>query len=675
MRRVLFSLCLLPFAATPLFAAESGKALLIGVEGYEKVPALKFVGNDVRRLAESFSDRCGFEVVQVIDTAVDESVEQIGPTTHRDALMKIIEDWIAGMDDTDTAVLYFSGHGFLDAEGKLYLAALNCDAKDPVPGGVPVAWLREQLSKCPARRKILLLDACHAGASKSVDLGKATAKAFAVEMRKLTDVETLASCSTDEESVLWPGKRQSLFTYWLSEAAKGHADADADGRVTMDELAEYVGRNVARTAEVLEHRQTPTRLGGDASAGSLELAPKPVSLKRLIMDMAEKIDTRMRQKKLAALAVPEFASGESGGTLGDAYGTLPAYIANELTDRLVLLADGDYQVIGGTPLHEELARREIDAATLETKTPEDLKVDDVPIDLLAIGRVRGREGATFRLGCKLKKPGLPGQTGSANGVCFLNESEWSMLGHSGAAPPPSPVGNTESPQAAMAARIDTLDAQAKKPHPAVDPNFPFAVEIFVKNDRGEFVKREGGVRGNDYIVPLKTGEIYAIKVLYREKHEAFLRVLVDGLNTLPQRRKRPEKGMDVEGTGAPPSDEKPEWVVAPRVNLAEARPWHLEPAGDNPAPYAFRGFYKEGENGTKDTYNEFVVTNAPDSTAARRGYTENIGLITVALYTATKPRAIGTKRGKEYQQDLETYEGGLVPGELLGVLHIRYEEP
>ncbi len=674
MRRFVLSVCMLVVATASAFAAEGGKALLIGVEGYEKVSPLKYVGNDVRRLAESFSDRCGFEVKQVIDTAVDGTIEEIGPTTHRDALMKTIESWIDGMAETDTAVLYFSGHGFVDDDGKLYLASLNCDARNPVPGGVPVAWLREQLSRCPARCKVLLLDACHAGTSKSVEGGRATAKAIEEEMKELSDVVTLASCEGEQESILWNGKRHSLFTYWLAEATKGHADTDADGRVTMDELAEYVQRNVVRTAETLDHEQSPTLLGGDQAREKLQLAPKAISLKRLIMDMAEKIDTRMRQKKLSAVAIPEFASGESGGTLGITYGTLPAYIANELTDQLTTLADGDYEVLSGPALHGELIQRGVDVTNLETSRVSDLKVGGVDVSILSIGRIRGREGATFRLGCKLKKPGAASQIGSANGVCFLDESEWAMLGRSASRPDTPAMSGDVAPDVAMAQRVEALDAQAQKPHPMLDPNFPFKVEIHVKDSNGNFEKRDGQVKGNDYYVTLQHGEIYRIYIIDRVTHGTFLRLLVDGLNTLPEWRNARQKGVVVE-----PVAGDGELVVAPRANLAEAAAWYLAPAEQDangqvkPAPYCIRGFYKK--TGDAGAYDEFVVTDAPDSAAARKGYTEQIGLITAALYSPTNPKGPGSRRGKEYKQRVKHYKGGKVPGELIGVLHVRYDEP
>ena len=671
MRRIVLSICILLAATASAFAATQDKALLIGVEGYEKVPVLKYVGNDIQLLSEVLSDRCGFEVTQVIDTAVDETTQRIGPTTHRDVLMKKIKTWIDGMSWADTAVLYFSGHGFVDKDGKLYLASLNCDRRDPVPGGVPVEWLREQLSRCPAHCKVLLLDACHAGTSKG---GGATAKAIEVEMRKASDVTTLASCKGNEESQLWLGKRQSLFTYWLAEATKGHADTNADGQVAIDELTKYVKRNVSRTAKKLGHQQTPMLLVGDKAKKSLQLAPKPISLKRLIMDMAEKIDTQMRQKKLSAVGVPEFASGEEGGSLGIRFGTLPAYIANELTDQLATMADGDYQVVSGKSLHKELRQRGVDITNLETSRTNGLKIGDIDVPVLAIGRVRGREGATFRLGCKLKKSGSAAQIGAANGICFLYDSEWSMLGCSGGVSDTQTISSGATPEAVMAQRVETLDAQAQKPHPMLDPSFPFAVEIHVKGPGGKFTKREGKVKGNDYFVPLHQGEIYRIFVIDRVTHGTFLRLLVDGLNTLPEKMDTREKGFVVElveGDG--------ELTVAPRVNLTEARAWYLDPAEKDssgkvkPARYCIRGFYKR--TGDDGAYDEFVVTDAPESATARKAYTEQNGLITAAIYTTTSPKDIRTKQGKEYKQHLKYYKGNKVPGDLIGVLHVRYDEP
>ena len=654
---------------TALCEGATNRALIIGVEGYEKASPLKYVGNDVRKLAESLSDRCGFDVREIIDTAIDERVERIGPATHRDVLMRAIEKWMNGISNADSVVIFFSGHGFLDEDGKLYLASLNCDPKNPVPGGIPVAWLREQLANCPAKSKVLLLDACHAGSSKDVRNTRDIAKAIEVEMRQLKDVVTFASCEADQESILWPPKKQSLFTYWLGEAAKGHADGDGNGKVEMEELVEYVGRNVSRTARSQDHEQQPVLIGGDGVDKPLVLSPKPVSLILVLKDMAEKIDAQIRRKNLTGIGVPEFVTGEQGGTLSSEFGTLPAYIANALTDELAMLSDGDYVVINPDSLHSELARQGIDPASLLSSEAANLRVQGVDVPVLAVGRIRGRENATFRLGCRLQKPGAPGQIASANGVCFLNDAEWAMQSHSAQSP-------TIGPGADAPIRLAALDQEAERPHPSVSPNCPFKLEIWVRDQSGKFQQRPTYVKDNDCFVTLRKGEVYRIEILNSSpvKEGVFMRLLVDGLNTLPERRATRQKGVTV----VPVSGEG-ERVGAQRANLATANAWHLKApivtadrSVSEPKRYMVNGFYTK--TGAGGSFREFEVTDAPDSEAGRQGYDEQIGLITAAFFAPTSPKALGTKLGKEYSRNVHKYQGGKVPGDLLAVINIKYVE-
>ena len=53
-----------------------------------------------------------------------------------------------------------------------------------------------------------------------------------------------------------------FFTYFLVQAFRGYADSDpCDGRITADELIEYVRTNVRRYARDRQLSQTPTARG------------------------------------------------------------------------------------------------------------------------------------------------------------------------------------------------------------------------------------------------------------------------------------------------------------------------------------------------------------------------------------------------------------------------------
>jgi hypothetical protein len=68
--------------------------------------------------------------------------------------------------------------------------------------------------------------------------------------------------------------------------------------------------------------------------------------------------------------------------------------------------------------------------------------------------------------------------------------------------------------------------------------------------------------------------------------------------------------------------------------------------------------------------------------AARQQFTEQIGLITAAFYAPKAgsrgrlPSTLGpgTGRGKDREEEVPLYEG-VVPGDLVAVVHLRYVEP
>ena len=113
--------------------------------------------------------------------------------------------------------------------------------------------------------KLLVIDACHAGSEKGEDdktsKRQAAAKDLGEAFRDLEGVVTLASSTADQKSLIWEDKQQSLFSFWLNQGLKGHADADNDGNVDIDELYKYVFRQVTHSAKLHFPRpQTPVRI-------------------------------------------------------------------------------------------------------------------------------------------------------------------------------------------------------------------------------------------------------------------------------------------------------------------------------------------------------------------------------------------------------------------------------
>jgi hypothetical protein len=133
-----------------------------------------------------------------------------------------------------------------------------------------------------------------------------------------------------------------------------------------------------------------------------------------------------------------------------------------------------------------------------------------------------------------------------------------------------------------------------------------------------------------------------------------MRLLVDGLNTLPERFM--EKGIET-------------YTWGQYVNLDEARAWELDPQVSR--VYAVRGFVTEAD--VKGRLKEFTVVDASASLAAeRQQFTEQVGVITAAFYApAGGERGVGTAAGRERDERIERGRGYDV-GNLLAVVHIRY---
>ncbi|MCB9940045.1 MAG: caspase family protein [Planctomycetaceae bacterium] len=631
-------------------------AILIGVENYQFASPLAYTVNDVDQLAKTLQERGGVparNVVRFVDTADDETRKPLQQT-----LMKELPIWLQKPGPDDRLIVYFSGHGFRSEDGRLYLAPLDCDPQNPAETGLSVAWLRDQLAGCRASLKLLVLDACHAGTEKGdqpdapATTKSLTANDLGEPFRDLEGVVTLASSTSDQKSQIWAEKRQSLFTYWLNQGLKGHADDNGDGTLDIDELNKYVHHNVSQTAETRFHRaQTPVRIIRSGVSGVpkvLEL--NPLQLRHLIADMADQIAWSMEARGLKKLGVMQFTTDtQFGETLGGEFGALGRWCAAELENKLI--EAGTFEIVDSRELVSQLKANQFTVDQLGSRDALarlSASLDGLPA--IVTGTLRHRQNRQITLQSKLKQLDINALAGAAGGSALLNENEWAMLGYSAALkaedrPRPSAV---EPPQTQLIAK---LDEQAQEAHPLSDPSFPYRVSIYVNGQ-----ERPGVFRGNDYIVPLRKNEVYAIRIQLLGQGATYMRLLVDGLNTLPE--KSMEKGIDT-------------FEVAPIVNLDEARGWILDPATSQ-SVWEVRGFVTEV--GAAGKLRRFVVVDDNLSLAARKNFTENLGLITAAFYSPVNSRS-GT--GVEAVETSENFQQrrGVAPGDLLSVIHIRYTDP
>ncbi|MBM4089823.1 MAG: caspase family protein [Planctomycetes bacterium] len=660
-------------------------AVLIGVEQYRQVPPLVFVINDVEQIGGTLADRGGYQVWRFVETAADTVWH---PT--RENLLKHLPELLQRPREQDQIIVYFSGHGFVDSEGRLYLAPIDCDPRRLAETGVPVEWLRDLLSACRAQSKLLVIDSCHAGTAKGDErpsdtkaLASVSAKDLAAPFERTGGVYTLASSGSQEKSLIWDTKRQSLFSYWLNQGMRGHADRNGDGQVSADELFHYVESQVPLVAEsVFQRPQRPDRLvAPGASRAAAVIAPAPFTLEELLDDIAEQLATLMQLRGLSVIGVPEFAvdAKKPELQLGADFGLLGRLCAKELEGRLAARSGGRFNVVAHEALQERLRTRGILVSHLRTRAARNLTVGETPVSALALGILRSRAGRRVMIQCELAGMEDATMFGSAGGVAMLNVSEWAMLGGSAEIKPEDR--QTRPNQPVEETLISELDRRTQGGHPMQDPQFPYRVSLVVDGQ-----VRPGTFIGNDVYVPLSRGEVYSIRIELgpRVTTPVLMRLLVDGLNTLAERATA-TRGLFVEakpsGAENPASDSPLPFQPAQRVSLERARTWRLDPATTR--RFGVRGFFSDAAKGV---YNEFLVADVAELPETRQAFAEQLGLITAAFYqpekdVARKPPSpdgsrspIATVPGQERTEKLETFRGEHA-GALLGVVHLRYVSP
>jgi hypothetical protein len=255
-----------------LSVGEATWALLIGVKGYKSVPPLKSTANDVEKIGESL-----IRVGNVPDTQIVRVTDDRPTKPDYSALMATIEEVLTNprIGPDKHLIIYYSGHGLLDAEEAMYLAPRDVDVKNIKATAIPTSWLRERLRECQAGVKLLVLDACHSGASKStlafVDGGK-----LAGEFKYGPGVITISGCKGEQFSWESPKLNQGVFTYYLVEAIRGAGDRDQNARIDIDELYRYVSERVPQHAlEEFQAPQNPVRWIGPDVVGVPEIVQLP----------------------------------------------------------------------------------------------------------------------------------------------------------------------------------------------------------------------------------------------------------------------------------------------------------------------------------------------------------------------------------------------------------------
>jgi caspase domain-containing protein len=223
-------------------------ALLIATYQYqdEGLRQLTAPAHDAEALAAVLRDPdvAGFDVTTLINEPhhrVGEAVGEFYRDRRRD----------------DLTLLYFSGHGLKDEDGRLYLAMANTKRDSLLFTSLAAEQIDYAMSGCMSRQKVLILDCCYSGAFPAGRIAKSDDTVHALERFQGKGRTVLtASDATQysfEGNTLHGRATQSVFTrYLVAGLQDGSADLDGDGDITIDELYSYVHDRVV--AEMPQQR-------------------------------------------------------------------------------------------------------------------------------------------------------------------------------------------------------------------------------------------------------------------------------------------------------------------------------------------------------------------------------------------------------------------------------------
>ncbi len=133
---------------------------------------LKWCVQDIRDLTTEMRIKYSDQLV-VLDTLYNEQVTLSN--------IKALKQKLLNTGINDKVIISYSGHGLLSKDYDYYLSSYNINFKKPEEGGIPYEAIENLLDSIPARKKLLLLDACHSGEVDKDEIKKINSSAIAQE--------------------------------------------------------------------------------------------------------------------------------------------------------------------------------------------------------------------------------------------------------------------------------------------------------------------------------------------------------------------------------------------------------------------------------------------------------------------------------------------------------------
>ena len=217
-------------------------ALLIGVSQYDKgLNSLPAAVKDVEAVKSVLINPNigGFEEQDVT------LLQNPDPQVVNEAIYSLFSE----KRKDDLILLFFSGHGIKDDEGRLYLATRRTRKNDSgelvVPTAGAASVVHDCMNRSRSKHQTVILDSCFSGAFAEGLSAKDDGTVNVKEQLGGEGRVVLTSSSSTQYSFEQEDQELSLYTRFLIEGLKtGDADLDNDDVISINELHDYASQRV-----------------------------------------------------------------------------------------------------------------------------------------------------------------------------------------------------------------------------------------------------------------------------------------------------------------------------------------------------------------------------------------------------------------------------------------------
>ncbi|WP_108807795.1 caspase family protein [Aquimarina spinulae] len=239
---------------------ENAHALLIGVGG-----DLPITIDDANAIAKVLGDsnKAAYDPKNVILLTEKNATRE----NVLSELQNIVEK-VKNIEDA-TVVIFYSGHGgkYRGSNGSdYYLLTNGYDPYDRDNTMIKGDEFSELINSIEANRLLVMLDCCHAAGiideKPLIKLKSADEQIVNSNIEILKKLKSgtgkvfITSCDDDEQSVILPDSKNSLFTEVVLEALEGYA-SNGEEYVGIIDILYYVLRQIPKRIEAYNHIQRP----------------------------------------------------------------------------------------------------------------------------------------------------------------------------------------------------------------------------------------------------------------------------------------------------------------------------------------------------------------------------------------------------------------------------------